>query len=376
MSGVDPTTAQILAVDEPRLANALITWRYHELAVAMAERLGGAPTWCAFGTWASRTAGRSIRGELLTAEQARLAGDIAAAVDASEVLAANRWLRFVRRSIDVDVLHDFARRVADRAARVVFRGNRLVFAELAPRFTDFCETFDGRPPSASVAEAFLARTTSGRSGMSGLDRALMLYVRALGMGDDPRQRAQTVCLANLEAVRHEQVRLDRDIEAALHAPTDELAGELGRLALDGLPAPVRWLARLVFKPRLRAVVDAVSPPLEALATEHLMHFQIAALPELALGDDLPPVREGSPFLPADLQPPRSAELDDFLARNGRSLGDGRRTAAGAWASLADRMNFITALFCSRYDLPDLLDPPFAEQQVATLRQGELPPDLP
>jgi hypothetical protein len=376
MPGVDPTTAQILAVEDPRLANALITWRYHELAVAMAERLGGATTWCAFGTWASRTAGRSIRGELLTAEQARLAADVAAAADAGEVLAANRALRFVRRGIDVDVLHHFARRVAERVARVVYRGNRLVFAELAPRFTDYCETFDGRRPPAHVADAYLARSTSGRSHPSGLDRALALYVRALGPDEDPRQRAQAVCLANLEAVGHEQVRLDRDIDAALRAPTTELAGELRRLVLDGLPAPVRWLAGLLLRWRLRAVVDAISPPLEALATEHLMRLQIAALPELVLGDDVPPLREGSPFLPAALQPPRSAELDAFLARHDRSQGDGRGTAARAWARLEDRMNFITALFCSRYDLPDLLSPPFTDEQVAALRRGELPPDLP
>jgi hypothetical protein len=40
------------------------------------------------------------------------------------------------------------------------------------------------------------------------------------------------------------------------------------------------------------------------------------------------------------------------------------------------MNFITALFCSRFDLPDLLDPPFTERQVAALHRGELPTDLP
>jgi hypothetical protein len=376
MSGVDPTTAQILTVDDPRVANALITWRYHELAVAMAKRLGGAATWCAFGTWASRTAGRSIRGELLTAEQAQLVADTAAAVDASEVLAANRRLRFVCRAIDVDLLHQFGRGVAERVSRVVFRGNRMVFAELAPRFTDFCETFDGGAPPAPVAEAFLARTTSGRPRPSGLDRALQFYVRALELEDDPRERAQTVCLANLEAVRHEQVRLDRDIDAALRAPTDELAGEMRRLVLDGLPAPVRWLAGLLLRRRLRAVVDAVSPPLEALATEHLMRIQIAALPELALGEDLPPVREGTPFLPADLQPPRSDDLDAFLARNDRSKGDGRGSAARAWGDFDDRMRFITALFCSRFDLPDLLDPPFTEQQVAALHRGELPTDLP
>jgi hypothetical protein len=185
-----------------------------------------------------------------------------------------------------------------------------------------------------------------------------------------------VCLANLEAVRHEQVRLDRDIDAALRAPTDELAGEMRRLVLDGLPAPVRWLAGLLLRRRLRAVVDAVSPPLEALATEHLMRIQIAALPELALGEDLPPVREGTPFLPADLQPPRSDDLDAFLARNDRSKGDGRGSAARAWGDFDDRMRFITALFCSRFDLPDLLDPPFTEQQVAALHRGELPTDLP
>ncbi len=60
-----PTTAdvdRIAAVSDPVIRNLQITQAYHELAAAVAARVGGA-NWCTFATWASKQAGQTIRKE-------------------------------------------------------------------------------------------------------------------------------------------------------------------------------------------------------------------------------------------------------------------------------------------------------------------------
>jgi hypothetical protein len=121
------------------------------------------------------------------------------------------------------------------------------------------------------------------------------------------------------------------------------------------------------------VVEALSPVVRQLSTERLMTLRIADRPPLWLGHDVPPVTTGAPFLPAELGVPRIEGLEGYLARPG-SGGPG--SAARDWARLEDRMNFISALFCSRILLPDLLVPPFTAAQVEGLRHDQVPPDLP
>ena len=65
------SVTEIADTQDPVLRNLLITQRYHDFAVALRD--GGAgedATWCAFAVWASKTAGATIRGEVLP-ERAR-----------------------------------------------------------------------------------------------------------------------------------------------------------------------------------------------------------------------------------------------------------------------------------------------------------------
>ena len=60
-----PTTAEvdrIATLSDPVVRNLQITQCYHELAMVLAARVGGA-NWCTFATWASRQAGQTIRKE-------------------------------------------------------------------------------------------------------------------------------------------------------------------------------------------------------------------------------------------------------------------------------------------------------------------------
>ena len=54
---------RIVAIRNPVLRNLEITYAYSQLAAETARRTGQGANWCTFATWASRQAGRTIRGE-------------------------------------------------------------------------------------------------------------------------------------------------------------------------------------------------------------------------------------------------------------------------------------------------------------------------
>src|SRR5262249_33348947 len=107
----------ICAVTDPVLRNLRITHSYHDLKIAL-TRLFGARTvaWCAYATWASKTAGRFIRGEEVPD---LIRGERSGADPITEVIAR------VMRDVSANVAH----------------GNRIVFQELAPLYAAWLETF-------------------------------------------------------------------------------------------------------------------------------------------------------------------------------------------------------------------------------------------
>ena len=54
---------RIAAIPNPPVRNLEITHCYSRLAAAFAARGGEGANWCTYATWASRQAGRTIRGE-------------------------------------------------------------------------------------------------------------------------------------------------------------------------------------------------------------------------------------------------------------------------------------------------------------------------
>lgn len=52
-----------MAIASPVVRNLEITHCYGRLSAAMEQRTGRCANWCTFATWASRQAGRTIRGE-------------------------------------------------------------------------------------------------------------------------------------------------------------------------------------------------------------------------------------------------------------------------------------------------------------------------
>lgn len=107
--------ARIARLSEPVLRNLLITLRYHALTISLARVVG--PTnanWATFATWASKTAGESIRGELVPGELAALFGAEGELEHSfGELKRAIAWLPWLK--LDLELL-DVARAILDEVS--------------------------------------------------------------------------------------------------------------------------------------------------------------------------------------------------------------------------------------------------------------------
>ena len=116
---------------DPVLRNLRITLGYHDLARALASRLGPGANWFAFAVWASKQAGQTIRGEdswrLLERElllSPELTTALRGVVEAGRALGSRLGLNELRATLGVELdLEAVVRRAADAVAR----GNDLVF---------------------------------------------------------------------------------------------------------------------------------------------------------------------------------------------------------------------------------------------------------
>jgi hypothetical protein len=186
---------RVASVRNDGVRNLLITQAYHDLSREMARVLGVFHmNWCTIACWASKRAGKTIRGE---------------------DLAGQRAIVGVLERVPV------ARRLADIASEItstIAVGNREVFEEVAPAFASFLETFrHDRAPDAVKLEAWSERFAKGAPEAGGQDplrRAFELYHRARFETDLDRQ-AELVHAANIYVALQEQTRLQARIAAGM-----------------------------------------------------------------------------------------------------------------------------------------------------------------
>ena len=170
---------RIAAIANPVIRNLEITNCYARLAAAFAARGGEGANWCTYATWASRQAGRTIRGEDLLEHLNRLLGD-------SHWLLhplATLWRRLLRRGLFqresrlgriAAALHTPFDAV-ERARDAVARGNLRVFEELGLQFARYLHATD--------AQRFLDGLRPGDppEGQDYLRRAFVRYERGEGL---------------------------------------------------------------------------------------------------------------------------------------------------------------------------------------------------
>lgn len=383
-----PTAADvdaIAAIGDPVLRNLRITQCYHELARAFMRRTGVAANWCSFATWASRQAGRSIRGEDLPRA-------LAHALDAWIGTGAADGVAHAVRALGAE--HDIARirqvvrhtlgvaAVAARTADAVARGNRKVFAEIGREFARFLEDC-GADAAADPAriDAFAASLRPGDppDGQALLRQAFRHYYHA-AFTSHPSGRAQYLLLANLEIGLHEQTRLQPEITEAVDAAvleTKDVAPKLLALLLPrrGVVARTRRFFVVLFGGRtpldraVHALLAEARVQLRRVITEHMMTLELGGGTRLLLGRDL------QRSFPASLASLSEPELRVLLARIDPTPDSTTQSGATDWADLRERMHYIADLFRCCHEAPELFLPPFTPAQVRSIRDGTVPGGL-
>jgi hypothetical protein len=364
---MDDTVGEVAGMADPVLRNLCITQSYHEFAVALRDAGCDADaTWCAFAVWASKTAGATIRGEVLPGRTKALLDDNATQ-DALQ--QTNHGL--AGRAMQKLTHHHLGRVIEDVTADVssqIAAGNVLVFRELAPLFTALVRGLGSVPVTQEALAATMAPAISALG--TDADAATVAaafdgYSRAPFVGSG---RPALILDANISAVAHEQRRLQPAISGALNAA---ISDTLKRLLETEI---VRHVPGRDARHTLDELTDDLCLVLDqawdTALTESIM--QLVTPGEIFdLRQDIRPLPEG--MFPLGLRSLSETPAEASYAQWDKTAGTGNPSGAHDWAELDERMNFIVNLFRSRQQDAALFDPPFSPPQLAVLQQGQLPP---
>lgn len=377
-----PTVADIAAIvtmTDPVQRNLHITQTYHALTIALTHLFGSRNVnWCAYATWASKTAGVFIRKEEV---RAMTRSYLEASDHIHRTLAhVNDLLRWIGQNayIGHTFIMDLLQHVTDEVARSITLGNLIVFEEIAPLYARLLELFgasDGYDQAA--LDRFLAALTPGpieQGGQDYLIRAFTHYYTAM-FERDPKARAELILLANLLVGYHEQTRLQEPILRAMDAPIEDMlefgifSGVIGVIHVTTDEFAHGPLFNILRKP-LQTLAKRIATEWRTIMTRWLMRLEIAD-EHFDLGKDVPPLPSGLMF-PPELMRLRNPELLALLRELDRTPDTSRGSAAHDWGSLADRMNYVVDFFRSRQQSACLYRQPFDDEQVAALRAGGMP----
>jgi hypothetical protein len=367
---------RIAAITNPVIRNLEITHCYSRLAAAFAARSGEGANWCTYATWASRQAGRTIRGEDLLEQLGNKLGEGRWVLHPIATLTRRllrrglfqRETRMGRLTAELHTPFD----AFERASDAIARGNLNVFEEIGLEFARYLHECPPDVAESPAFQRFLERLRPGDppEGQRYLRQAFARYERRR-LERDPKARAELAVLANLEIGLHEQTRLQAEIREALDAAyvTQE---DLGRRALQALfPSAARWWS-VVRRPAavaLGVVAAGAQRSASRLAREVITEsFMVLSLPGrvLALGTHL------TDAYPQALDEPADAELAELLARFEPVAPAPDDCGARDWSDLHQRMHYIVHMFCAFHLSEQLSRPPFSPEQVASFSQGIVP----
>ncbi|HEY6507584.1 MAG TPA: hypothetical protein VIY56_06200, partial [Vicinamibacterales bacterium] len=298
----------IAAMSDGAARNVEITNGYFALARGLATWTGAGGNWCAFAAWASRQAGRTIRGEDLALHLRRRL---------EERPALQAVITELREDLKIDrerLLEEIAQAVlllpaARRSSEAVARGNVKVFAEIGRDIASLLALLQATPSLDEAGiRAFCESLPPGPppDGRGLLAEAFLYYWRASQEADAGR-RAQWILLANLKIGFHEQTRLQPEIEESLGAAALDPAELEVVIALVvsayaplvGVPGPLRRVAR---RKAAEILAREAAEVLRTLITNRIMTIELANGEVLRLGEDIP-----RPY-PASLQTLVNADL--------------------------------------------------------------------
>ncbi|MBI2764832.1 MAG: patatin-like phospholipase family protein [Chloroflexi bacterium] len=315
---------EVRSVSGPVLRNLLITQFYYETANEIAARIGGQNvTWFAFGAWASNVAGTFIRGSGVPGFVRAIAGGGTPVPGVLESGAA-------------DFLAGFRETMAE--------GNLIVFDELAPIAARFVVALDEGPDAVRAVVEAIPPDAEGRTLLRG---AFQAYGNAAA-SPDARTRAQYVLAGNLQAVFHEQRRLQPLLERTLTLPFVD--------SLKGVAGPVAGSLKREWR---------------RFATKFILQYDLPGV-SLKAGQDVRSAFPGDAF-PRDVVDLDIEPANAIWAELCGQASDTRGSSASDWSSLTDRMAFIATVFRARQQDTGLLSPPFSRLEVDELRALRFPP---
>jgi hypothetical protein len=368
---------RVATIANPVIRNLEITHCYSRLAAAFTEHGDDGANWCTHATWASRQAGRTIRGEDLI-EQFGLR------------LGEGRWLLHPIATLSRRLLRHglfqpetrIGRLTAElhspfdafeRASACVARGNLKVFEEIGMEFARYLAECPPEGHAESPAfQRFVERLRPGDppAGQRYLRQAFAHYERRR-LERDPKTRAELAVLANLEIGLHEQTRLQPEIREALDA-AHSTKEDLGRRALEALfPSAARWwpVARRPALAVSGVIAAGAQRTASRLAREVITEsFMVLSLPGrvLGLGTHLPDA------YPEVLGDPAEPELIELLAQFEPVQPAPDDCGAREWSEFRQRMHYIVHLFRAYHLRGELCRQPFTAEQVACFSVGVVP----
>ena len=351
------------------MRNLWITTGYADLASGMARLLGaGNVSWPAFATWASKTAGASIRGE----ELPRLFVDVLlSSATAKHFLAALEAQGGGSATPDRHGLTGLVETSLAEISVIIAKGNLTVFQELAPLFGRMITTFDGASaPDPAAREAFLATVRAIDDDVEATARlrgAFAAYYTAM-FERDLKLKAERILYGNALCGLTEQMRLQPTILEALDAPVKDAVRQFVGGLLDALH--VHGIARTIADSLITLALPELEHLGRAVVTGFMMRLALPGGETLDLARDVPMI-DGHEF-PEDLAKLELPEVRALIAIYDRTRGTGRHSGARDWADLADRMDYIVNLFRARQQQASLLGEPFTAAQVAVMQEGRVP----
>ncbi|WP_253910524.1 hypothetical protein, partial [Pyxidicoccus fallax] len=367
--GSYPTAADVKAIasiPDPVARNHAITQGYSDLSNAMGKLLGDDnASWATYGTWASKQAGVSIRGEdmpkFLT-EALKKADDVMGPLGKVDDFLRKLGLP----AFPIGDLASAGNEALSNVSKAIADGNQFVFNEVGQEFARFIDTFQGETkPDAAKVQKFLEGFPKDKPL---LKEAFGHYAQAMSE-KDPNKKAELMLLANNKIGLHEQTQLQPYVEKALNAPVKETFRNVLKqgieASINAMPFPANLAGKAALKSGavdalLNPVVDAAAGAFRRVATEHMMKLAVPG-DALKLGNDLPPPKGmESTLFPPHLRSIQNPELRELLGKLDSSPDSLKGTGAKDWSRLDQRMNYIIDLFRTRQSDPHLFDPPYGK----------------
>ncbi len=360
--------ADIAATADPILRNYRITTGYWRISRAFRQRVPGGANWCAFGTWASRQAGCSIRKEDV---QRTVARKLRARLEQRPILLEVHQALRIPESRIARLAGELSQGLPgiDRTADALARGNQQIFGEIGDAFVRY---MDGRA-AGGASFATSLRPGPPPAGQDLLRTAFGYYATAEqehGHG----ARAQLILLANLQIAYHEQTMAQPLVREAMDASLLDIR-DIRRTVLARIEemleqSPLGAVRTGIGNRLINQLADELSEELRSIVrlviTDRLMSIELPGERMLRLGTDI------TADFPPSLVSLSHRDLVTQLAALDPSPASTVASRSVDWSVLADRMHYLADFFRCYQEDDTLFDAPFSDEAIANIEAARLP----